>query len=115
MPIGIKHDLKMLWEVGWANVAQGESLHCTYDNQTCYKALNVPVIFNMSSHEGYTSGYQNLTIHGYGFDSNNISIAVDGYECIVKSYRMDSVSCEVQPSYAPSDLNQSFEGSYGLR
>jgi len=67
MTIGVKNDLKMLWEVGWANVAPGKSLHCSYDNQTCYRALNVPVIFDMSSHVGYTSGYQILTINGFGF------------------------------------------------
>jgi hypothetical protein len=115
MPIGVKNDLKMLWEVGHANVAEGESLHCSYDNQTCYRALNVPVIFDISSNEGYTSGYQNLTIHGYGFNSENINITVDGVDCVVKNYRIDTVSCEVQPRWAPSDLNQTYMGSHGLR
>lgn len=75
----------------------------------------MPVIFNMSSHEGYTSGYQNLTIHGYGFQGANISITVDGIDCLVKNYRVDSVSCEVQPREAPSNMSGHYVGSNGLR
>lgn len=57
MPIGHNKDIKMLWEVGWAHVSKVEGLHCNYENTRCYNAMNVPVIFNISSRLGYTSGY----------------------------------------------------------
>lgn len=116
MPIGHKNDIKMLWEVGYAMVSETEAVHCTYDNSTCYKALNVPVIFNISKNVGYTSGHQNLTIHGHGFNSDNITVTVDGVNCTVTNSQEDAVSCEVQPKSAPSDANSSaFVGSNGIR
>lgn len=36
MPIGHNKDIKMLWEVGWAKVAETEAKHCTYDMSRCY-------------------------------------------------------------------------------
>jgi len=115
MPVGHKQDIRMLWEVGYAMVSETEALHCTYDNSTCYKALNVPVIFNISSKVGYTSGHQNLTIHGHGFNSDNITVTVDGVNCTVTNYQEESVSCEVQPKSGPSVGNVSQVGSHGLR
>ena len=32
MPVGHDKDIKMLWEVGYANVKQVEATHCSYDN-----------------------------------------------------------------------------------
>lgn len=95
MPIGPKSDIKMLWEVGYAYVSETEATHCTYDNSSCYQALNVPAIFNISATEGYTSGHQNLTIHGHGFNSPNITVTVAGVNCVVTQYQEESVSCEV--------------------
>jgi len=120
----------MLWEVGYAMVSETESTHCSYDNQTCYQAMNVPVIFNMSSHVGYTSGSQNLTIHGHGFNSDNITVTVDGVPCTVTNTQVESVSCEVQPKTEPTPIditlventtstyvssNLSYVGSNGIR
>lgn len=110
----------MLWEVGYAMVSETESTHCSYDNQTCYQAMNVPVIFNMSSHVGYTSGSQNLTIHGHGFNSDNITVTVDGVPCTVTNNQEESVSCEVQPKTEPSPVNitsdnSTYVGSNGIR
>jgi hypothetical protein len=87
MPVGPKQDISMLWEVGHAMVTEEESVHCSYDNKNCYRALNVPVIFNMSSHEGFTSGHQNLTIHGHGFDHKEITVTIDGVDCPVTTYQ----------------------------
>lgn len=74
----------------------------------------IPVIFNISSNTGYTNGGQNLTIYGHGFNSDNISVTVDGVDCIVSYYKEDSVSCEVQSKSAPSVHNVSQLGSHGL-
>jgi hypothetical protein len=90
-------------------------VHCSFDNKTCYKFLNVPVIFNVSSTTGYTSGGQNLTIHGHGFNHENISITVDGVDCPVSFYKEESVSCEVQSKNETSLTNLPRLGSHGLR
>lgn len=95
MPIGHSSDIKMLWEVGHALVSDAEAKHCSYDMSKCYYAMNVPVIFNISSHVGYTSGRQNLTIHGYGFNNETVTVTVAGVDCKVTQYQDESVSCEV--------------------
>jgi len=86
MPVGHDKDIKMLWEVGYANVRNFEATTCSYDNSTCYMAKNVPVIFSLSSRQGYTSGRQNLTIHGHGFSKGSISVTVDGVNCTVTEF-----------------------------
>jgi hypothetical protein len=105
----------MLWETGYAGEAYQELTHCSYDNSSCYKVKAVPVIFNISSSAGYSSGGQNLTIHGHGFNSDNITVTVDGVKCLVSYYKEDSVSCEVQSKAAPSVSNVPQLGSHGLR
>lgn len=121
MPIGHNKNIKMLWEVGYAHVSDVEATHCSYDMQRCYQAMNVPVIFNISSHRGYTSGHQNLTIHGHGFNSPNVTVTVAGVPCQVTQYQEESVSCEVQSATAPTHFNLSEPynvpqaGSHGLR
>lgn len=97
----------MIWETGYAAVSEAEATHCSYDNQTCYKVKAVPVIFGMSSNTGYTSGGQNLTIHGHGFNSDNITVTVDGMKCPVVEYQEDAVSCIVAPKASLSVNNVS--------
>lgn len=36
MTVGHDKDIKMLWEVGYANVRKFEATTCSYDNSTCY-------------------------------------------------------------------------------
>lgn len=86
MPIGYSSDIKMLWEVGYAFVEETEATHCDYNMTKCYMAMNVPVIFNISAHQGFTSGHQNLTIHGHGFNSPNVTVKVAGQDCLVTQY-----------------------------
>lgn len=50
------HDISMLWETGQSVIQPQESVHCSYDNSTCYTAKTVPVIFGKSSATGYTTG-----------------------------------------------------------
>jgi len=95
LPIGNNDSIQMLWEVGYASQSSQEATHCSYDNSTCYRVKAVPVIFNISSNTGYTSGGQNLTIHGHGFKGGNITVTVDGVNCNVTQYQEESVSCEV--------------------
>ena len=68
----------MLWETGNSNVLSTHAKHCSYDNEACYQARVVPVIFNMSTNVAYTTGGINLTVTGYGFNNENISAALDG-------------------------------------
>lgn len=104
----------MAWEVGRSVKVDGESLHCSYDNQTCYEVKTVPVIFGVSSNSGFTSGGQNLTITGHGFNSKNIVATVDGVNCLVTSYSNDAFSCEVDQAAAPSTVDVPHVGQHGI-
>jgi len=86
MPVGHNKTIKMLWEVGYAQVAEQEATHCSYDMSKCYHAMNVPSISNISSHQGYTNGGQNLTIYGHGFSDSNITVEVDGEACSISQH-----------------------------
>ena len=55
IPTG-QHNISMLWEVGQSLIQPVEATHCSYDNQTCYQARSVPVIFSQSSNTGYKTG-----------------------------------------------------------
>jgi hypothetical protein len=96
MPIGHDKDIKMLWETGYANVAQNRAKHCTYDMKKCYYAQNVPVIFDVDKHSGYITGGQNVTIHGAGFDSGKLSVKVAGVDCKVTSFTANTITCETE-------------------
>jgi len=95
LPVGESYGISMQWETGQAHILGQESTHCSYDNQTCYQARSVPVIFETSSNTGYITGGQNLTVTGYGFDKGDISAKVDGQDCVVSSQSLYSFSCEV--------------------
>ena len=108
----------MLWETGASMIQPVEATHCTYDNQTCYQARTVPVIFNMSSNTGYKTGGQNLTVQGYGFNGD-ISATLDGVACTITRSSDFSFSCIVETkaevSTSLSNPNATFVGSNGLR
>ena len=61
------HDMRMSWENGYARILEETALHCNYDQSDCYYAKTVPVIREMSSHSGYTTGEQSLRVSGQGF------------------------------------------------
>lgn len=105
----------MQWETGQAHILKQEATHCTFDNQTCYQAQSVPVIFGTSSNSGYTTGGQNLTVSGYGFDYGEIIATVDGQPCTVTQQSSTAFSCEIQPKSEVSVQNSSYVGSHGLR
>jgi hypothetical protein len=71
------------WETGQSKNQEVENNHCTYDLSECYQAKIVPVIRNISSSTGYTSGGQVLTIDGVGFgeDFDDIDISVGQAKC----------------------------------
>jgi hypothetical protein len=70
LPAGEMYNVSMLWETGKSMVQKQEALHCSYDNQTCYQARSVPVIFSQSANSGYRTGGMNLTVQGYGFNGD---------------------------------------------
>lgn len=123
----------MMWETGKAHVLKQEATHCTYDNQTCYQARSVPVIFDTSSSIGYHTGGMNLTVRGYGFNTGKIVAKVDGQDCVVTSSYESSFNCRVAakpqlpPAVSSNDANSTstanatsepiigYLGSYGLR
>ena len=114
LPIATNHTLSMMWETGKAHVLDQYATYCNIDNSSCYQARTVPVIFDVSTHSGFSSGGQNLTVYGHGFGSGNISVTVDGVNCTVTSYYSDSFSCDIQPATSVSQTNGSFAGSHGL-
>ena len=90
-------------------------VHCTYDNQTCYKALSVPAIFDISASETYKSGGQNLTVTGFGLDSPDILATLDGEDCAVTQHSLHSFSCNVAEKSSISVTNSGRVGSNGIR
>jgi len=62
LPVGKNYNLSMLWESGNALVSHAEATTCTYNNENCYQARAVPVIFSQSAITGYTTGGMNLTV-----------------------------------------------------
>lgn len=62
---------------------ESSMLRCSFDNSTCYKAKILGVINSISADQGYKTGGQLLTIKGYGFDSENLDVKVDGIQCSV--------------------------------
>lgn len=114
LPAGEMYNVSMLWETGKSMVQKQEALHCSYDNQTCYQARSVPVIFSQSANSGYRTGGMNLTVQGYGFNGD-ISAQLDGVDCEVTSFSDFSFSCHVASKDAASDLNTTYQGANGLR
>jgi hypothetical protein len=88
-------------------------LTCSYDNSTCYKIKSVPVITDVSANSGYTSGGQTFKISGYGFESNDISVKIDGTTCDVQEHTQESLTCWTKASPA-SDTTLQYVGSNGL-
>jgi hypothetical protein len=68
----------------------------------------------VSSNVGYTTGGMNLTVTGYGFNSDNIVAHVDGQPCEITNNHDFSFSCLV-PSSSVSDDTIFYQGSNGLR
>jgi hypothetical protein len=112
---GQSYNISMQWGTGKAWVLKQEATFCSYDNQTCYQARSVPVIYDTSFSKGYTSGGMNLTVTGYGFNTGTIVAKVDGQDCIVTSSWENSFSCKVGAKSEASISNSSYVGSYGLR
>jgi hypothetical protein len=105
----------MMWETGLSQVIDHSALWCSYDNETCYYAKNVPVIFSVDKSEGYHTGGQNLTITGHGFASGEISVTVDGVECVITQNQETSLSCEVQEKGSASVTGTATVGSQGIK
>lgn len=114
LPAGKAYNLSMQWETGKAAVQKVEATHCSYDNQTCFEAKSVPVIFSTSSNQGFKTGGMNLTVNGYGL-SGNITATVDGQECTVTNQFDTSFSCLVSPSDNVSTLDVPYVGSHGIK
>ena len=96
-------NISMMWETGESWVSPVEALTCSFDNSTCYVAKSVPVIFNMSQNTGYSSGGMNLTVTGYGFNSENIDAKVDGQDCIVTRFNDYEFDCYVTSKVLVAD------------
>lgn len=57
LPAGqLYDDFTMLWEVGQSYTDTPLMIHCEYDNEVCYQARSVPVIYEVSSDTTYVTG-----------------------------------------------------------
>jgi hypothetical protein len=90
-------------------------MHCLYDNSTCYFAKTVPVIHNMTTNTGYTTGGNVLNVTGWGFDNPNITATADGKACPVLEHHESWFTCEVASSTSVSTTNTPTVGQHGLR
>jgi hypothetical protein len=79
-------NITMMWETGQASIASAESITCNYNESECYQAKSLPVIFDVDRNVGYTTGGQNVTVTGYGFDYGTIKAEFDGVPCEVTSF-----------------------------
>ena len=114
-PPSPSHDISMLWEIGNSKIVDGEALHCSYDNSTCYYAKTVPVIYNMTTNTGYTTGGNVLNVTGWGFRNPNITATADGKACSVLEYSESWFTCEVASSTSVSTVDTPTVGQHGLR
>ena len=57
---------------------------CLLDG-TCYGLKNLPSVTAVSSSEGYTTGFKELTITGTSLDGSNVAVEIDGNACNVTS------------------------------
>ena len=104
----------MMWETGQAATALAESKVCNFNQSECYQAKSLPVVFNLSHNKGYTTGGQNITVQGYGFDSGTIHASFDGVQCEVTSFTRHEFNCQVKPKAAASDMSHTYVGQYGV-
>lgn len=67
--------------------------HCSYDGQDCWTVRVHPKISEITQSSGFTSGGQELTISGFGFNGTDVSVTVDGVECVVSSNERETIVC----------------------
>jgi hypothetical protein len=94
-PTNQSSTFSMMWETGKAGKQLNEMNYCNYDQSECYEAKTVPVINGVSANTGYTSGGQNLTISGFGFEDSRIAVTVDGVACLVTQNEREQFSCTI--------------------
>ncbi|CDW80878.1 ipt tig domain containing protein [Stylonychia lemnae] len=114
IPPNRSSQVNLKWRVGNSLHKDTQMVQCDVENKNCYKVKVVPVISKLSSNAGYNTGGQILQIDGYGFQSDNISIIIDGIECKVLSHSLKKLTCKTgaQPK---SSTDQFFVGSNGLK
>jgi hypothetical protein len=105
----------MLWETGNTKIVEGEALHCSYDNSSCYYAKAVPVIHNLTTTTGYTTGGNVMNVTGHGFNNPNISATADGKACSLLEYTDTWFTCEITAATSASTAGVPLVGSHGLR
>jgi|TARA_B110000285_G_scaffold230851_1_gene298228 hypothetical protein len=98
----------MMWETGNAAIQAIESTTCDFNNTNCYQAKSIPVIFEISENVGYTTGGQNITVKGFGFDAGKVHAVIDGKNCTVTSTSRYEFDCTLQPTANVSDLSKAY-------
>jgi len=110
-----KHNaIQMLWETGHSKTLKEISTKCDYDNKNCYEAKTVPVINDISTNTGYTTGGQNFTVFGFGFNDKDIDAKMDGVPCVVTSRSDYAFSCVAGKKDKVSVIDVAQPGQHGL-
>lgn len=113
-PISKDSTAVMMWETGKSLTQDVEIKHCTYDMTDCYKIKTLPVILGVSLNEGYTTGGQNITVKGFGFDEGAIVATVDGKACIVTARHKKTFDC-TSASTSSASVSAPQAGQHGVR
>ena len=66
---------------------------CNYAGDDCWKIRVHPKVESVSHDYGFTTGGQQLTISGQGFNGTNVSVSVDGVACEVQEAAYDQITC----------------------
>jgi hypothetical protein len=106
-------NITMMWETGNAAIQEVESKMCDFNNSNCYQAKSIPVIFEISENTGYTTGGQNITVKGFGFDAGKVHAVIDGQNCTVTASSRYEFDCTLQPKSNVSDLSHPYQGQHG--
>jgi hypothetical protein len=102
----------MLWETG-NTMLHPQAKTCTYDMTDCYFTKTIPVIQSVSANSGYTTGGQNFTIEGFGFDNATLDIQVAGQSCVPTFIGKEKIQCLTQASSATAQ--GVFAGQFGAK
>jgi hypothetical protein len=113
-PISTNHPVTMLWETGHAIKDPLTNGYCNYENTECYESKTVPVIYDMSSREGWLTGGQTVNVTGYGFDYGTIDATLDGEPCLVTGQGKEWFTCTAAPKEAVSETGVDVVGQHGL-
>lgn len=83
----------ILYANGYGMIMPDARKHCSFDGEDCWTVRVHPRIKEISQADGWTTGGQELTIAGWGFNGTDVSVEIDGVACEVTSAKRDAITC----------------------